>query len=200
MLVLFFGPESTLQISSMEDANVKKVFGICGIALGLLLVVILIHVTKAAPVAAANTPAGTNSNPIFVEDVDNPARAPFAVTLCNVTLNPANCGSTPHFVPAALNQRTVIEQISGECSSDSLSNGVPHLEVSVAGATGFVTVLPQAPNIVLGSGGFLIPATRTRVYPDPGTDIIFSISPASGSAGTTGITCNVSLFGYTVRP
>jgi len=194
----------------------KRTLQICGIALSLILVAAVLgslstdsaaHAAKPAPPVVAQLPAvpplpltistNSNANPLFVEDVDNPARQPFAINMCNVT-NSLSCGNVPHEFTAPTNRRLVIEQISGECPSvDPAAVGVAEL-TAIVGGTGVVTVLPQAPNAALGVG-FIIPATQTRIYPDPGTFVDFGFNPAAG-AGGSGIVCNVSLIGHTVRP
>ena len=174
----------------------KKVLGICGIALGLVLIVILIQVTRAAPVAAAPVPVGTDANPVFVEDVDNPARAPFAVRLCISSLT-VTCSFPNNFVTRA-DQRTVIEQVSGQCQGDSTSNGIVVLTSQVAGTTGVETVLPQTTNPTTGFP-FIIPATPTRIYPDPGTTVGFLETAGGSAGGGTGLHCDAWVVGYTVR-
>jgi len=119
--------------------------------------------------------------------------------MCNATNSGTICGNVPHFFTAPLGRRIVIEQISGQCeSTDPTATGVINLDATVGGAAGIRTVLPQASNAALGVG-FIIPSTLTRIYPDPGTDVSFSFSPAGGSGGT-GIVCNASLIGYSTRP
>ena len=194
----------------------EKILQLCGIALGLGLLVAIVSSLPGGTTASASkfqakvvpapavpsipvTVTNPNANPVFVEDVDNPARQPFAINMCNATNSGTACGNVPHFFTAPLGRRIVIEQISGFCSSvDSTASGVVRLDATVAGMPGVLTVLPQGPfNPSLGFG-FIIPATLTRIYPDPGTDFSFGLSPA-GQSGS-GIVCNASLIGYTTRP
>ena len=179
----------------------NRMLQVCGTtaALGLLALVVLLLPTGTSRAQNGNSISVTNTSakPLFVEDVDNPARQPFAVRLCNVDLNVSLCGNLPHFITIPSTGRTAIEQVSGECVSDSADSVVASLEATVTGIGVFRTVLPAAPNAAVG---FVIPATLTRIYPDPGTDLDFTFSGHNASTGTNGTVCNAWVVGYTIRP
>jgi hypothetical protein len=178
----------------------KRMLRICGtaVALGLLTIAVVFLPAGTSRAQSTVTVTNTSATPLFVEDVDNPARQPFAVRLCNGTVG--GCGNIPHFITIPSSGRTTIEQVSGQCNSDSLSSVVVVLQGTVAGIPGVRTVLPQAPSAALGSPGLIIPATLVRMYPDPGTSLSFSFSVGSAQSGSHGTLCHAWIMGYTIKP
>lgn len=197
----------------------KKILQLCALASALIfLAVICVSLTSthanasrvkaAAAPPAAPAPAATislpvtvtnaNTSPVFVEDVDNPARQPLAINLCNASDSGTVCGGIPNFFTLPAGQRYEIEQVSGQCLTSDPGN----ISVAVLGATvngtGTQTSLPDLPNAALGAG-FIIPATMTRIYPDAGSEISLQLNP-SHVTSSPGLICNVTLIGHTTRP
>ncbi len=119
---------------------------------------------------------------------------PFAATLCSADKITCN---TPNAITIPTAGRTVIEQVSGECVSDSADSVLAALQGPGGGAPKVRTELPAIPNAVVG---FVIPTTLTRIYPEPGSQLIFFFTPHNVSQGTTGTTCTVWIIGHTIRP
>jgi hypothetical protein len=196
----------------------KKILQLCALTSALILLAVIsvsltsTHASASRVKAAAATPAAApaatislpvtvtnaNTNPVFVEDVDNPARQPLAINLCNASDSGTVCGGVPNFFTLPAGQRYVIEQVSGQCLTTDPGNiAVANINATVNG-TGARTSLPDLPSAALGSG-FIIPATMTRIYPDAGTELSLELGPGQVSS-SPGLICNVTLIGHTTRP
>ena len=190
----------------------KKFLQLCGLALGLgLLGVLLSPVLASSPasasqpqaaVAAPATPApasvvvtNTNANPVLVESVDNPARQTFAVNLC-VSGGGYPCSGAISSFTAPPGQHTVIEQVSGLCYSAPGETFLVALQATVDSVQFSKTYLPMTGAPSSPAGNVLIPVSQTRLYPDPGT-VVELLYPVAGGVGNWN--CYVSLVGYTQK-
>jgi hypothetical protein len=191
----------------------KRFLQFCGITLGLgLLSVVLSALLPSTPVnakaqdalsaAATAVPQpvivmNTNPNPVFVQDVDNPARQPFAVSLCASGGNyTCGQGETATFTTAT-GEHTVIEQVSGICYTDGNQTFLPALDATIAGVPYTMTYLPLSTSPPIPPQNVNIPVSQTRLYPDAGT-VVQLLYPVAGGNGN--FNCYVSLVGYTQRP
>jgi hypothetical protein len=141
--------------------------------------------------------ANSRTGPALVQDVDNPARAPFQVQLGNPIAAGANAPNGSFSVPAG--RRLVIEHVSAlvvvpagqrvmYTNINTFSGGglvFHHLKAQSAGVS---TATP-------GEG--YITSESLRLYADPGTSVLVAVN-RSDSAGTGFMSVSVS--GYLVKP
>ena len=160
------------------------------------------HLVIAAAVLAAGSvlsivlagPAWTQVRAAFVQDIDNPARQPFQMTLCTSLFGSFGNGCTDTFtVPS--NKRLVISYVSGTCTS-SLSTMASGLRIS--------TVVDNQPVRHLAHTQLLGATTQARVYDiaqqvtiyaDPGTNVSTTI----GGFPTSGPSCLFAVSGHHVN-
>ena len=166
--------------------------------LALLVAALLSSSGISTPVVAQPSPPGTNANPVFVQDVDNPARQPFAVRVCTA-VGTVRCNTfEPQSFTVPARVRTVIEQISASCGSDQQTS-VNLLLSAVVGTVHVDTTLPLAFNAGGGPLQFIVvPPTLTRIYPDPGSQIIFQFN-STVTSGPGDFLCRGSVIGYQER-
>lgn len=168
------------------------------LGLALLVAALLSSSGISTPVLAQSSPAGTLRDPVFVQDVDNPARRPFAVRVCTAT-GVFRCNTfEPQDFTVPTGVRTVIEQISAGCSADGQTS-VNLVLSAVVGTVHVDTTLPLA----LSAGGgpvqfIVVPPTLTRIYPDPGTTAFFQFT-SSATSGPGDFLCRGSVLGYQER-
>jgi len=166
--------------------------------LALLVAALLSSSGISTPVVAQPFPTGTNANPVFVQDVDNPARHPFAVRVCTAvgTLRCNTFEPQEFTLPAGV--RTVIEQISATCAADGQTS-VNLLLSAIVGTVHVDTTLPLAFNAGGGPVQFIVvPPTLTRIYPDPGTRVFFQFN-STVTSGPGDFLCRGSVIGYQER-
>lgn len=182
----------------------RKIVDFCGVSLGLGLMVAIVGSLLAGPLNASKpqpqvTPVAAAANsaahPTFVEDVDNPARQAFAANICTSFGSPLTCNGVPQTFVAPATGHTVIEQVSGQCAINGQPSFILQLNSSVGMTGNVVTWLNQVPSAPFGT---LVPATMTRIYPDPGTSTQVAI-PEGEPNGNGNAACTVSLIGYTIR-
>lgn len=183
----------------------RKIADFWGITLGLGLTAAIVgslilgpplNASRAQPQVSTVDAVNSLARPIFVEDVDNPARQAFSVNICTSAGSPLTCGGIPQTFAAPATGHTVIEQVSGVCGTNGQPSFFVRLNSTVGGSGNAVTVLNQVPNAPFGT---LVPATLTRIYPDPGTPTQVGF-PEFASDGTGNAACTVTLIGYTIRP
>jgi hypothetical protein len=137
------------------------------------------------------------------KDVDNPAIAPFAQTLCFATMS-GGCNAAPgQFTvptvtgtPSTAVQRLVIEYYSAQCQFFNAADGGLNLEVTTAGSDNFYYIGPLSLDTSVPGVSQPNPYKynqQTRIYADPGTTVYLN----SGSGvGPGSITCTVTVSGY----
>jgi hypothetical protein len=168
------------------------------LALALLVAALLSSSGISTPVVAQPSPPGTNANPVFVQDVDNPARQPFAARVCTF-VGTLRCNTfEPQTFTVPSRVRTVIEQISGTCASDGQTS-VNLVLSTVVGTVHVDTTLPLAFNAGGGPIQFIVvPPTLTRIYPDPGTSVTFQFN-GTVTSGPGDFVCRGSVIGHHER-
>jgi len=131
------------------------------------------------------------TSPVFVRDVDSPARNPFQVELCSGT-SPF-CNFIPNYFNVPTGHEFVVEYVSGKCEG-------PAGKVSLA--------FNSTAGSQLGGGIWLNDLTITdltgirfgqvmRIYGDPFTQIVFGANFFGGQGqGRQG--CDINVAGYLV--
>lgn len=146
----------------------------------------------AAPAPKEVTVVNDPSNPVLIEDVDNPARQPFQrfVEITNA-FDPQGFGGTIATVPN--DSRLVIEFLSAGCTPAGVG-GVEPTKIRVfASITHFFSIQNQVFGI-----GFSSTATHvTRMYAEPGSDVRVTVFPTTNLPT---IICQISISGYLIEP
>ena len=129
------------------------------------------------------------SEPVLVEDVDNPARRPFNRT---VQLDNASGGQGyGTTIDAPSDDQLVIEFLSASCSSQA---GIEPTKLRVfAGVEHYFWL----ENLAFGVGFSSTATHMTRMYPNPGSPMNFSVFPSTNQAT---INCTLSITGYLIAP
>jgi hypothetical protein len=194
-------PQKEIEMKTMR--SFAKIF-VSPIVFGALAVVLTLVTSHNA--SAQAPPNGLNvtvlNTPLPVVDVENPARSPFQVTLCNgVNLLSFQCGTVPTNLTTP-NRRVVVEYTSGFCfSSPTASPTVVGLSTTVSGVSAFhqggVPQLTFNDGVTSKTFSF---AQQVRIYADPTTTIEFT--PTFLGQFTTGGNnyCRITLSGYTLAP
>lgn len=152
-----------------------------------------VSLTSGSSVSIGNTA----TNPVLVRDVDNAARHPFQLRLCFASgLTGLSCHDIPAVVSVPSDRRLVIEYVSAEC----IKNVGTNIDFGVATQVGGVPAkhyLAIVANVTDSSR--INAAQQTRIYADPGSDLVFAIG-IGGSGTGTGARCEMTLSGYSIVP
>jgi len=156
-------------------------------------------------VSISNTPnvfvTNTDGNPLPTRDVDNPARTPFQIKLCQqASFGGGNPGGacTDHSFQVPSEYRLVIEYISGECFfTPDVVNSIQLAVSTTVGGSSAPHSLHLLSNAldrrVLDFGH------QVRIYADSDTSVGLNFS-ASAGPGAGSISCRLTLSGYGVTP
>ena len=143
----------------------------------------------------------TISGTVSVRDVDNPARQPFHLTLCNSTAaggaSLPSCFGSPNSVIVANGARLVIEYVSAECFASNVSSFRVSLRTSVGGtaATHYMHFNPDPLDARVFDH-----SQQTRIYADAGTTLGLGFSAGTVGADPSSLRCDVTLSGYSITP
>jgi hypothetical protein len=147
------------------------------------MLIVIGGITLLNPATALAVP-NSQSDPDFVRDVDNPARAPFQASVEMDNLGGNNGASIQ--VPVGV--RLVIEFVSAACN---LSSGVPLTSVRVT------TNVDHFFGPITSGANFAVISQSTRMYAEPGTNVLVKPFPTTNPATTS---CKVSVSGYLITP
>jgi len=130
------------------------------------------------------------TSPVFMRDVDNPARQPFQQLLC-LAATASSC-SVPSSFTVPSGKELVIEYVSGGCVTADASSFVnaAGLHTSVQGAVGFHFF----GNLRIGPNSAFDFGQQTRLYADPNTNVTLAASLIGG-----GGVCGMEISGYLVN-
>jgi len=154
------------------------------------------------PVTGAVNVSIAGNDPLPVRVVDAATATPFQVFIMR---NPGVIGFpfTPFTVPA--DKRLVIEYVSGELAAASSCATVPRmvLTTTVGGATLTHYFYPEDTGVIdegNGPGRVFGLSQETRLYADPGTDVLTQIrtSASPGCGYRTGVDTGLHISGYLV--
>ena len=166
------------------------------LTVGLGILVVVLNFITDRPVRAQDPGPTKNvnvvnpaSSPVLVRDVDNPARHPFQVKLCDAN-GSVTCGGVPVEFTAPSGQELVIEYVSGDCLTGSTGRAMDIKVVTIAGG---VPLDHHFNDPAIGAGSALNFGQQTRIYADPGTKVIFVPALLTGDSMCVG-----SVSGYTV--
>lgn len=170
-------------------------------AVGSITVVALVMALVApkatrAVVSTLVTVVNTAANPVLGQDVDNPARAPFAAE-CSAP-GPASALATPACtILAPVGKRLVIENISGLVFFNSGRLASVAVDSIVNGLRARQYVIPADTGVEYGGFGTSTFNTPTRLYADPGGTLTIWFFAQNNANFADGF-ANVS--GYLVNP
>ena len=158
------------------------------------------NVTIVSPLPLPVTGTTAVSGTVSVRDVDNAARSPIQIELCQSASfgGPTPTCLAPPSAAVPSTHRLVIEYVSGGCS---VTPGVItfvriHLGTT-AGGTSASHVFPLTKDAL--DAGQLETALQTRIYADPGSTVGLGMT-ASAGPGDGFVLCVVTLSGHTVTP
>ena len=148
--------------------------------------------------------SNTASTPIFTRDKDNPALAPFQITLCkgltnipNVDLGCGGPGADTFNPNTPIAKIIVIEFVSSQCGSTGEWAVSGYRLRTTAGGIRTFHFLP--PGQQFPGRGIVVGSQQTRIYTEPGMDVVLFVDALTTSGPGTAL-CNVTLSGYFVTP
>lgn len=176
----------------------KKLGKFSLIALGLGIFVAALSTIPSRPVSGAQgpDPVIVTNTPLFMRDVDNPARQPFQMGF-PFTMNSGTQQVFQSFtVPAG--KRLVIEYVSMGSGSVPVGQHLFIIITTTVGAVGafhFVAVTPQGSIPPPNAADTFVASQPMRVYADPGTTVTIQMQrdSADGACGP-----NLTVSGYLV--
>lgn len=156
------------------------------------------------------TPSNTNTTPLFVHEVDNPANEPLHMVLCrSVGALSSLCANSPSTfnVPTTTSdgkavERLVIESVSGNCLSTSTQVAFMQLLVPLAENTndsiGFNDLAISSSFTDPGTGNAVQAySQQMTIYGEPGSTVSLGIGLVSTGSGY-GSSCNALINGHLV--
>ena len=125
----------------------------------------------------------TATRPVYVRDVDNPARQPFHVELYDFRMIAGDTLSTDSFIVPA-GKRLVIEQVSGRFTAPAgqTLDLVVQTGPSEAPATHYYLPVRQGPLAPLSGDGFVL-NQLSRQYAEPGSNVGVILQRRGGTDG-----------------
>ena len=148
-----------------------------------------------------NTPnvtisGNTSASPLFVRDVDNPARQPFQIGF-PFTMNPATIQVFQSFT-VPVGKRLVIEYVSMGSGSVPVGQHLFIILLTTVGGVGafhYVAVTPQGSLPPPNAADTFVASQPMRVYADPGTTVNIQMQRESGVGACEP---NLTVSGYLV--
>ena len=162
----------------------------------IALIASLAHGTSTAQVSRVIV-ANSRNGPALVQDVDNPARAPFQVQLGSPIAAGANAPNVSFTVPAG--RRLVIEHVSALAMVPA-GQRVMFINVNTFSGGNLVFHHLKAQSVGVSTatpGEGHVTSEALRLYADAGTSVLVAVN-RSDSVGTGFMTVSVS--GYLVKP
>ena len=127
----------------------------------------------------------------LVQDVDQPARAPFQVV---VPINVTNFTSTPVSIPSG--KRLVIEFVNMSCGASAANNVIQPIGLISSTVAGNSPVnFYMAPTVSPTDSGQFYQSWPVSIYADSP-----SVSPALAGYEPSFLACNVAISGHLITP
>ncbi|HKV56217.1 MAG TPA: hypothetical protein VJN94_16410 [Candidatus Binataceae bacterium] len=131
------------------------------------------------------------SNPVPTQDVDNPARQPFAASTTVLTnqFNNSGFGLTLTTVPAG--KRLVIQFVSAVCEPTGAGGVVPNPLRLTTSVDNWFAMTPG------NTTGLAVTSQPTTLYAEPGSNVNLTVFPTTNAAT---VSCDASISGYLITP
>jgi hypothetical protein len=168
-----------------------------------------VNVANSPTVSIGNTPSvnatqigswavgisgNTSTNPLFVRDIDNPAKQPF-VSTCSISFSTPQ-GNNCQFITVPVGKQLVIEVFAVFIQMQVGDRPVETVLVGTQNGREYVLPYPQSFNATSGaSDAWVVSQPLTRAYADPNTTPACEV----GANPSEALSANCTISGYLVN-